>query len=199
MTLYKNKYRIESARLSSRDYAANGYYFITICTHNRECGLGKIVNGRMLLSETGEIVLREWNKSFEIRRELYCDCFVIMPNHIHAVVVIDKNDHDDNTVETHSRASLQNTGRASLRQNDPKSGVALLRPRSVSSFVAGFKSSATKQINEYRHTPGMPVWQPRFHDHIIRNENELNRIRQYILHNPAKWPEDKFNSVKNTL
>ena len=110
MTLYKNKYRVESVRLRNWDYSANGFYFVTICTHKRECFLGKIVNGSMILSETGKIVSQKWNKSFEIRRELQCDCFVIMPNHIHAVVVIDNNHH----VETH--------GRASLRQSDQSSG-----------------------------------------------------------------------------
>ncbi len=99
MTLYKNKYRIESARLQSWDYSANGYYFITICTHNRDCCLGRIIRGKMVLSEFGKIVLQEWNRSFEIRQELRCDCFVIMPNHIHAVVVIDKPAGRDVVVE----------------------------------------------------------------------------------------------------
>ena len=185
MTLYKNKYRVESARLQSWDYSADGFYFITICTQNRACLFGQIVNGHMRLSGVGEIVLREWNQSFEIRSELFCDCFVIMPNHIHAVVVIDKND-DIDVVETHGRASLQQ------QQQQPKKPMPIRRPKSLSSFVAGFKSSATKQINAFRNTPGMPVWQPRFHDHIIRNENELQRIRRYILNNPAKWQGDKF-------
>ncbi len=182
--LVQKKYRIESTRLKNWDYSANGYYFITICTHGRACLFGKIMNGNMILSDIGKIVLREWNESFNIRSELFCDCFVIMPNHIHAVVVI-KNTHD---VEAHCRVSLQ---------QQCKKPVAVRRPKSVSSFVAGFKSSATKQINMFRKTPGMALWQLRFHDHIIRNVNELQRIRQYILNNPVKWQDDKFYSGGN--
>ncbi len=103
-----------------------------------------------------------------------------MPNHIHAIIII------DDTVETH--------GRASLRSNtQSQQSVAFRMPKSISSFVAGFKSGATKQINESRNTPGIPVWQPRFYDHIIRNENDLNRIRQYVINNPKNWDKDDFH------
>ena len=82
MSLYKDKYRIESTRLKKWDYASNGYYFITMCTKNKEWLFGEITNGKMGFSNMGGIVFREWNISFDIRMELSCDCFVIMPNHI---------------------------------------------------------------------------------------------------------------------
>ncbi len=168
MSLYKNRYRIESARLKNWDYSFEGYYFITICTKYREHLFGEIINYEIQLSEIGKIVFQEWNESFDIRAELFCDCFVIMPNHLHGVVVI-KN----SSVKMHDRASLR--GHA---------------PKSISSFVAGFKSHATKQINEYRNTSGESIWQPRFYDHVIRDNGELNRIRKYINNNPFKWKED---------
>jgi REP element-mobilizing transposase RayT len=83
-------------------------------------------------------------------------------------------------VETH--------GRASLRQPQPP----VRAPKSISSFVAGFKSVSTKRINEYRQTPRQPIWQPRFHDHIIRNDAEYRHIAEYIANNPAEWANDIF-------
>ncbi|MCX6257619.1 MAG: transposase, partial [Bacteroidia bacterium] len=133
MSLYRNKYRSESARLKDWDYSQNGAYFITLCTQNRECLFGKIKYGVMKLSDMGQIVHDEWVKSFEIRDELFCDEWVIMPNHLHAIVFI-----DGTVVGTHGRASLQPTG------------IAYRPPKSVSSFVAGFKSVTTKRINELR-------------------------------------------------
>jgi hypothetical protein len=101
------------------DYSGNGIYFITLVTHNRECNLGEIVNGEMILSAFGKIVDIEWIKSFKIRNELFLDEYIIMPNHLHAIVVLNKNGikNDDNKlhglhglhVETHGRASLQST------------------------------------------------------------------------------------------
>jgi REP element-mobilizing transposase RayT len=174
---YKNKYRIRSARAAFWDYSQDGQYFITICTANRECLFGEIIRHKMILSPIGQIVLREWNKSFEIRMELFCDAYVIMPNHLHAILRIENNIVD--TVETHGRASVP----------------PYRSPKSISSFVAGFKSSATKHINQYREMPGSRVWQSRFHDHIIRNNAEYQRIRVYIENNPKNWQQDKFHII----
>ncbi|NQU53849.1 MAG: hypothetical protein HQ522_15070, partial [Bacteroidetes bacterium] len=105
---FQKKYRIPSARLQDWDYGSDGIYFVTICTQKRECYFGDVVNGKMELSEIGEIVKTEWDKSFQIRAELFCDISVIMPNHIHAILIINNNDFDDaHGVETHGRASLR--------------------------------------------------------------------------------------------
>jgi putative transposase len=237
MEKFQNKYRIKSARAQFWDYSQNGLYFITICTAHRECIFGDIVcmsgvsyatpsktTKIMVLSAIGVMVFREWNKSFEIRTELFCDAFVLMPNHLHTILRIenivvgadgsrgsDVADAADGLcgadvtgglsgadvtgglsgadVETHGRASLQTGPQPTGPQ---PTGIAYRSPKSISAFVAGFKSSATKQINEFRHTPKMPVWQPGFHDHIIRDENEYQRIYQYINDNPNKWETDKF-------
>lgn len=181
MEKFKNAYRIPSARAPWWDYSWRGRYFITICTAQHACIFGNIRNGQMQPSPVGEIVLREWEQSFQIRAELFCDAFVLMPNHLHAIVRIEYPD-PTTFVETH--------GRASLRVSD--TGIAHRSARSVSSFVAGFKSSATKRINEFRNTPKISVWQSRFHDHIIRNEDEYHRIAHYIRTNPENWEKDKF-------
>jgi len=104
-------------------------------------------------------------------------------------------------VETHGRASLPTTPPTTPLSTPPTTlsqlnfGIAYRPPKSISSFVAGFKSAVTKRINEYRNTPKQPVWQERFHDHIIRNEEEYQRISDYIKNNPANWKDDKFYSA----
>jgi REP element-mobilizing transposase RayT len=135
----------------------------------------------MRANEYGKIVTDEWWKSFEIRNELYGDEFIVMPNHIHGIVRI-----SGSSVETHGRASLQ-------KQSGNKNGIAIRTPKSVSSFIAGFKSAATKRINQIRNTPGHAVWQSRFHDHIIRDEKSLFQIRTYIKNNPLHWDSDEEN------
>ena len=176
-TKFANKYRIPSARLRNWDYSSNAIYFITICTKGRECLFGSVSNGTMHYSVIGQIIMEEWEKSFGMRAELFCDAFMIMPNHLHAILRIEND--DITTVETHGRASLP-----------PNPGIAFRPPKSISSFVAGFKSSATKKVNQYRQMPGMILWQDRFHDHIIRNDKEYQRILEYIETNPAHWDTD---------
>jgi REP element-mobilizing transposase RayT len=189
MDKYQNKYRIASVRAQWWDYSADGLYFITVCTAHRKCLFGTIVNVQMNISPIGQIVLQEWEKSFDIRAELFCDAFVLMPNHLHAILRIDNG--GGSSVGAHGRAPLP----SEQSESNKKTGVAYRVPKSISSFMAGFKSSATKYINEYRKTPTLPVWQSRFHDHIIRNEQEYERIALYIKNNPANWQEDKFNSA----
>ncbi len=205
MEKYQNTYRIQSARASWWDYSVTGTYFITLCTSNRENLFGDIQSAEMIPSAIGKIVIEEWDRSFDIRAELFCDAFVLMPNHLHAILRIEDNGlGTPGTVETHGRASLDGTtesinqeihhiethGRASL-----PSGIACRSSRSISSFVAGFKSTVTKRINEHRNTPKVPVWQARFHDHIIRDEANYHRISEYIANNPASWETDKFFNV----
>ena len=89
-----DKYKILSPRMPNWDYSGNGMYFITLVTQNRECNLGETIKGEMFLSDFGKIVTNEWMKSFEIRRELCCDEYIIMPNHLHAIVVLDKSENN---------------------------------------------------------------------------------------------------------
>jgi putative transposase len=184
MSKYLNKYRNESFRAHWWKYSNEGSYFITICTADRKLILGEISNKEMHLSPIGEIVLEEWNKSFEIRAELFCDIFVIMPNHIHAILRIEKSRRD-------GQQSIPDKmdGRQAIPSNsdgnfgwDGQQSIP-----TISSFVAGFKSAATKRINEYRNTPKTPVWQKLFHDRIIRDSNEYDRIFNYIKNNIEKW------------
>ena len=196
---FQNKYRIPSARAGWWDYSADALYFITICTAGKECLFGEIVKtdndgdackfpqAIMQLSLIGEIADQEWKKSFEIRMELFCDAYVIMPNHIHAILRIDSAGAETHFVETHA-VRLYNK-RSNIEQNH---GIAHRPPKSISSFVAGFKSAVTARVKEYQNTSKQTIWQTRFHDHIIRNEKEYWRIIRYITTNPENWEGDKF-------
>lgn len=159
------------------DYASAGEYFITICTYNRECLFGAVVNEEMQLSSIGKIVWEEWEKTPAIRSNVSLHVFVIMPNHIHGIIIIqdDSGIQKRSTVGTHGGASLQR------------------QPRSLGSIIAGFKLAATKRVNERRNTPRAPLWQPIFYDRIIRGEKELSNIRDYILNNPLQWYCDEEN------
>ena len=195
---FKNKYRIPSNRLRGWDYASSGHYYITIVTAGRDRIFGDIINGGMVLNDIGQIVYDEFFKSFEIRKELFLGEFVLMPNHLHAIVILDKSKctdvvelHDD-IVETHGRASL----------HQPTSIQFQRQPKSISSFVAGFKSSTIKQIDDWidsnkltmvKLNKNNPLWQPNYHDHIIRNKTEFQHISDYIIHNPMEWKEDTLN------
>lgn len=142
MTKFRNKYRIESNRMPGWDYSGNGVYFITLVVQGRKCLLGKIENGKMILSDFGKIAEEEWHKSFEIRKELILDEFVIMPNHLHAIIIIDKTNETGS--ETHGRASR--SGRASRFYSTSHYSISPefhRKPKSISSFVAGYKTGVT--------------------------------------------------------
>ena len=172
------KHHRRSIRLKGYDYSQAGAYFVTICTKDRACLLGAVVDGDMRLNEFGEIVRDEWLRSTDIRREMKLnpDEFVVMPNHIHGIIWI----VGDNIVGAHGRAPLP----------------VQRMPRSLASFIAGFKSVTTKRINERRGTPGAPIWQRNYYEHIIRKDDELNQIREYIMNNSFKWEFDRENPLR---
>jgi REP element-mobilizing transposase RayT len=168
-----------SIRLPGYDYSQAGAYYVTIVVHGRECIiLGEIVSGEMRLNQFGGIVRDEWEKSAQIRAEIELGAYIVMPNHFHAIVII-HNRRGDRPVAPTRNAS----------PNGP-------RPQSIGALMAGFKSSVTKRINEIRKTPGIPIWQRNYYEHIIRNDEEHNRIHLYIEANPANWLDDNENPGK---
>ncbi len=163
-----------SIRLPGYDYAQPGAYFVTICTHGRECVLGEVMDGRVNLSPFGEVVHEEWERSAVIRPELELDAFVIMPSHLHGIVVIT----GDVSVGLHSVGAH---GRAPLHR----------APRSLGSFIAGFKSTTTRRVNLARGTPGASFWQRGYYEHVIRDAGDLEKIGTYIAENPLSWGLDE--------
>jgi len=165
-----------SIRLKGYDYVQSGAYFITICAHNRECLFGDVTKGEMRCNEYGEIVRQEWFKTSEIRPcvRLHETEFVVMPNHIHGIIrIID----DDVGTRRRRAPTIEQFGKPVCD--------------SIPTIIRAFKSIITKRINQIRGTPGAPVWQRNYHEHIIRNEESLNRIRQYIADNSRRWAFDR--------
>jgi putative transposase len=210
---FRNKYRIKSARCPNWDYGSNASYFITICTKHREFFFGEIMDGKMQLSEIGKIAGKYW---FEIPLHfpfIKLDEFVVMPNHIHGIIIVDKpyshdkstrlgntNELDGTTVET-LHATSQQPKQQRQQTKTPKSQpekqikntelMSKISPKSGSLPVVlrSYKSVVSRDAHNYSK---IFDWQPKFHDHIIRNEKSFFQIKNYILNNSKNWEDDRF-------
>ena len=181
--LFRNRYRIASARADWHDYNG-GIYFITICTADRNHYLGEIENGEMNLSDIGRFVTHTIEQSPAHNPYAEIPLFVVMPNHIHAIVCIDGDGMDIRT-DVACRVSTTNTA-----NKNPQMQAIAYRQGLLSVCIGGIKSAVTK----YANTHSIPFkWQTRFHDHIIRDVNEMNRIADYIENNVARWEMDCFH------
>lgn len=183
----------KSLRLRGYDYANEGAYFVTLVAKEYKCIFGSVVSGEVFLSDCGQIAHDEWLCSPKVRPEigLHEDEFVVMPNHIHGIVWI--VGPDVNGQSKSNQVDVRATGRLPIPHVDDNRWGP--KPKSLSAFVAGYKSSVTKRINLLRGTPRSKVWMQNFHDRVIRNESELSAIREYIQNNPLKWELDS-NYIK---
>lgn len=212
---FRNRYRIQSARLQGYDYRNAGAYFITICTQHRNHFFGECENKQMQLSPLGLLAEQLWFEIPDHFPNTSLDAFVVMPNHIHGILVINekweipRTRHFDGiveqlpetssplsslsslaSVETHNYASLPATDSPMTHPPTNKYYRDLSAPaKSVSTIVRAYKSVVTIRA---RKTDSPFGWQSRFHDHIIRNDVEYERIADYIRNNPTNWKEDRF-------
>lgn len=223
MTLFKNKYRIESNRLKNWDYSSNAIYFLTICSNQRACIFGIVENEKMILNENGAIVEEEILNSITIRQNWIFHNWEVMPNHIHLLIEIKKpvipkfsysakTIHPDDTdielrnlyvshsvethhVDAHNEETHSNASLPNTPTNENENNTKKLsrRPRSISSFVGGIKGTVTLKINELNNQFEGSIWQSNFHDHIVRSYEEFKTIFYYIENNPKNWNEDAFN------
>ena len=175
--LFQNRYRIPSNRLKGWDYSNDGLYFITLVTAGRRQLFGKIRNGEMVLNEIGQFVYDAFFKSFEIRRELSLDAFILMPDHLHAIIILDSGGVNDAHLCRDARPCVSTTTKTQPQLHR--------QPQSISSFVAGFKSSTVKIIDDWidknnikmpKFNRNNPLWQSNYYDRIIRNETEYQNI-----------------------
>jgi putative transposase len=178
-----------SIRLPEYDYASPGAYFVTLVTHTRLCLFGEIKDGEMEYSALGLIAGEEWIKSVGIRKEiqLFEDEFVVMPNHLHAIVwLVDVG--ADGVCPDGIHPNIQGAHRAPQQQQQQ---VPQRAPRSLGSFIAGYKASVTSRARKELDMTG--IWQRNYYDHIIRSQEEHRRIYAYIETNPIHWNEDEEN------
>ena len=211
---FKNKYRIPSSRLQSWDYGWNAAYFITICTDNREYYFGEINGGKMELSSIGILADVFWHEINNHAKNIELGEFIVMPNHIHGILIINKPYHDDDenndiggngvdvdvdVVETRHALSLRQSQSHPNQQPSQQKTIGQKRfqnqgKNTISSIIGSYKSAVTKHAHRLEFDF---AWQSRFHDHIIRDEKSFNMINEYILNNPVNWMKDKFYKEHN--
>ena len=159
----------KNLRLPDFHYSSPYAYFVTVCMYHKQCLFGEIKNGTMHLNSNGNIVKKCCNDLQTHYVGINNDVFVVMPNHLHGIILIgDENGRDG------SKPSPTKT-------------------HNLSEIVRAFKTYSSKGINELNQTPGINIWQRSFYEHVIRNENDYSEIGEYIFYNPAKWETDKEN------
>jgi|688.fasta_scaffold77625_4 REP element-mobilizing transposase RayT len=215
MEKYQNKYRIASTRAAWWNYGWNGAYFITICTRNREHIFGEIRNGEIILSNLGVIANVLWHEIPMHAPNVDLGDFIVMPNHIHGIVILNKPEskqlnnslgfdslkNKENSINAETGIVNAETGIVNTETGiiNAETGHALSLPgdnrfqnigkNTISSIIGSYKSAVTKHANRLGIENG---WQTRFHDHIIRNDNEYQKISDYIVNNPNLWNEDRY-------
>jgi putative transposase len=178
-----------SIRLKGYDYSRPGAYFITLCTQDRFCLFGEVVDGEMRLNDPGRLVRTEWEMLPRRFPNVELDAFVVMPNHLHGIIVI----IDANRVGA-GLVPAQND-RATLED-----GATTRVAPTVGDIIGVFKSRITVEYTRGVKTSGWPpfrgnLWQRNYYEHIIRSEESLNRVREYIANNPLQWELDRENPV----
>ena len=172
-----NTRRRQSTRLPRFDYTRQGAYFVTLCTRNRACLFGDIVNGEMRLNDIGNLADGLWQEIPVHFPQVEIDAWIVMPNHVHGVIVI----ADPHVGATHA-SPLQ-------RPSGPRKG-------SLGAIAGAYKAAVSKHLNRPGHPCGLPIWQRNYYDHVIRDDAALDLIRQYITDNPARWDEDPENPAR---
>ena len=172
--------RRRATRLQDYDYCQSGFYFVTICVQHRKCIFGTMIDGKMQLNELGNIVTEYWNHIPQHFSSVEIGDYVIMPNHIHGIIAL-------NDVGTRSPRPKNSNKELTDNTSSP----------SLGKIIAYFKYQSTKHINQYHNTPGTRIWQRNYHDHVIRDNIDLQRLRQYIQSNPMKWELDQLHPDNN--
>ena len=191
---YKVKYRISSARLKNWDYGSNAPYFVTICTDNKICYFGDVKEGEMYLSDLGQLANKYWLEMEKKFPFVVLDHFIVMPNHVHGIINIDKplsdgrdaiyrvSNNADNPDAINRVSTVRKIGGVT-GSNNP------MLHENLSRFMNWYKGRCTFEMRKINTKFS---WQPRFHEHVIRNKEYYLKVAEYIQNNPLRWQEDKY-------
>ncbi len=168
-----------SIRLQGYDYARSGAYFVTICTRNRECLFGEIIDGQMVLNDAGGIVQAAWDDLPNHYADVELDECVVMPNHVHGIVVI------------------VGAGLKPAPTTPPAPTTGTIKRHGLPEIIRAWETFSARRIHRIRKTPGAKLWQRNYWERVIRNESEYNRIREYIRNNTSQWKLDKLNPARD--
>jgi putative transposase len=163
MKYNSDRHHRRSIRLPGYDYSQPGVYFVTICSHQRECIFGAVLDRTMCLSQSGEIVEQCWSTLSNHFVFIDLDTHVVMPNHVHGIIMI--KDYGQMNIIVSSGT----------------------KPRSLASIIQNFKSVSTRKVNQLSQNDGAPLWQRGYYERVIRNQAELDHSRRYIVSNPDRW------------
>ena len=195
-----------ATRLRGYDYSQTGGYFITICVQNQKCLFGEIIDRQMYLNDIGKIVVECWNYIPQHFCSVELDICIVMPNHIHGIIVLGTKgtealrpaipSQSNRRGEVPSPASTSSTSinrRGEVPSPTPTNRRSKISSSTLGQVVAYFKYQSTKYINQHRDMPGTRIWQRNYYDHVIQDDIDLQRIRQYITHNPMQWELDQLH------
>jgi REP element-mobilizing transposase RayT len=192
-----------SIRLKGFDYTHAGAYFITMITQDRHCLFGEVVDGEMRLSPLGNVARQQWERLPSRFPHIGLAEFVLMPNHVHGIIVIYDDDPDSMDLSDTRRGTAGGFTPPVVRTNRraPTDSPILEQfgkpvPGSIPTIIRSYKSAVAYRLNLIRRTPGAAVWQRNYYEHIIRDEAEYHRIARYILENPAGWATDTENRLQ---
>ncbi|QIR36062.1 transposase [Tolypothrix sp. PCC 7910] len=195
MTFNPKKHHRRSIRLPGYDYTQIGAYFTTICTYKKQCWFGNVVNGEMQYNQLGVIAYKFWQALPRRFSHIRLDAFVVMPNHLHGILII------TDAMEARQSQSFPSADNFSdtvpLQNNNNQKNEQFGKPiaGSITTIIRGFKSAVTKRINLMRKNPYPPIWQRDYYESIIR-QDRLDNVRQYIINNPCAWTEDEENPAR---
>ena len=189
-----------ATRLRDYDYSQPGAYFVTICVQHRKCLFRTIIDGKMRLNEIGQIVVECWNLIPQHFPSLELGESVIMPNHMHGIIswnITDCRGEVTSPTPDERKNITDRRGEVTSPTPDERKNATDRRGEvtspSLGKIIAYFKYQSTKHINQHRNVAGTRVWQRNYHDHIIRDDTDLQRLRQYIQDNPMKWELDQLH------
>ncbi len=197
MQKHSGKYKNKPNRLQYWNYSVPGRYYITICIDNREHLFGQIKNGKMILSEYGNIVRTELLKMPEYHKRVILDEWIVMPDHVHLLIELGAWDYDNgisviggtNDVGKIHEFSLLSYHSPNPTIDELKQYRTARRRMIIPKILGKYKMLTSKQINILRNTPGKTNWQHDYYEHVIRNNESYNRIKKYIIDNPRNWVE----------
>jgi REP element-mobilizing transposase RayT len=206
MTRYDpDRHHRRSIRLEGYDYTQAGAYFVTVCTQDRACLFGDVIEGEMRLNDAGRMVTAIWDDIPSRHPSTGTDAFVVMPNHVHGIILVGAP-----LVGARSVVGARSDVRPTAGTTTPNGATTRVAPTgdpkrpSLGDIVGAFKSITTNEYALGGTSGGWPpfpgrLWQRNFYEHIVRNDRDLDRIRQYIADNPARWAEDPENPGCETM
>jgi len=218
-----DKPKRQSTRLKGWNYSKFGYYFITICTHNRKILFGNVKNGKMILNDLGKIIQQEWSNIPSHYSSVKLDEFIVMPNHIHGILILNNYPVEAGFTPTRNQNKIVGAGLAPARNQNKIVGAGLAPARSndhratarvaptiphhnsaptLGNIIGSYKSICFKQWRQFildnhinPNNAVLKFWQRNYYEHIIRNQKSLDDIREYINYNPDKWQWDQNNPI----